>query len=210
MNLIVSACRTLASRPRLRLLHAIYAAPAITVPDLAGAVAQPPAMTSHHLKLLGDFHFIQAVPSGRYVHYHPPAAGATAHPFLQGLQTMVRAVCAAPEPDRIPVQVCDSTPATSWEDVYAALVKLFTTYTHLRRLMILRQLASQGECTAGELSESVGMSADATYRHLDKLNRRNVIASLAAPHGTWCLVPHEGAAYRQQLLALVLRELRPN
>ena len=46
MDLIVAACRTLASRPRLRLLHAIYAAPAITVRDLANAVAQPPAATS--------------------------------------------------------------------------------------------------------------------------------------------------------------------
>jgi len=210
MNLIVTACRTLASRPRLRLLHAIYAAPAITVHDLAGTVAQPPAMTSHHLKLLGDFRFIQAVPSGRYVHYHPPVAGATAHPFLQGLQTLMHAVCAAPEPHCIPVQVCDSAPASSWEDVYAALVNLFTTYTHLRRLLILRQLARQGECTADDLSESIGMSADATYRHLDKLKRRSVIASIAAAPAMWCLVPHEGSACRQQLLALVLRELRPN
>jgi len=208
MDLIVAACRTLASRPRLRLLHAIYAAPAITVRDLANAVAQPPAATSHQLKLLGDFHFIQAVPSGRYVHCHPAVAGATAHPFLQGLQDMMHEVWAAQEPNRIPVQVCDSAPASSWETVYDALEKLFTTYTHLRRLLIVRQLARQGECTAVDLMEAVGMSSDATHRHLAKLQRRGVVASIATVPGKWCLVPHKGDACRQQLLGLVLRELK--
>ena len=208
MSLIVTVCRTLASRPRLRLLRAIHAAPKITVSDLATAVAQSPDTVSHHLKLLCDFHFVRAAPSGRHVYYQPVPDLPSAHPFLRGVGRLLRAVCTATHPCSTPVQVWNKADATSWEEVFAALVELFTTYTHLRRLLILKHLAGNGACSAFELAEQVGMSPVATYRQMDKLKRRGVVASSESAPELWSIRPHKGPDFRDKLLALVLQELR--
>ena len=208
MSLIVTVCRTLASRPRLRLLRAIHAAPKITVSNLATAVAQSPDTVSHHLKLLCDFHFVRAVPCGRHVYYQPGPDLPAAHPFLRGVRHLLQEVCTATHPCRTPVQVCDKADAASWEAVFSALVELVTTYTHLRRLLILKHLTGTGACGAYELAEHVGMSPDATYRHLDKLKRRSVVASSGSTPELWFVRPHKGRNFHDQLLALVLQELR--
>ncbi len=204
MQLIVSACRTLANRLRLRLLRVIHDKPGQPVHVLAAAVKQPPDAVSHQLKLLCDYQFARAAPSGRRVFYHPVASGATSHPFLRGLRELLDEALLAAWKIRTPDKVCEFETGR-WDD---SLLKLFTTYTHLRRLLILRLLDSHGAVTIASVSEQIGMSPDAAYRHLDKLRRRGVVASSGTHPVYWSVVPVTGAALRQRLLACVLRELQ--
>jgi DNA-binding MarR family transcriptional regulator len=198
MDLIVAVCRTLASRPRLRLLRAIYAQPAITVNELAEAVQAAPAFVSHHLKLLSGLHFIQAVPSGRYVHYRPAEAGHLSNPFLRAMHTWLQGTLAP-----------RAEPAMDWKVQADAMVTLFTTYTHLRRLLILRHLARNGACTPVALMAEVGMSAAATNRHLDKLLRRGIVNPSGTVPRTWRLATLEAPAPGRCLWTIIRRELTP-
>jgi DNA-binding MarR family transcriptional regulator len=209
MDLIVTACRVLANPMRLQLLRVIYTRPGLAVRELAAEIAAPPAATSQQLKRLCNFHFIEAVPSGRQVFYRPAGSGTTANQFLRDLHALVSAVMSAKEPNRTPHEVCDSADA-SWDAVQAALMKLFTTYTHLRRLLLLRQLAVGKGDTAVALAERIGMSPDAAYRHLDKLRRRGVVVCSGQPPERWQVATHRGQSCRQKLLALVLRAMRPS
>jgi predicted ArsR family transcriptional regulator len=106
--------------------------------------------------------------------------------------------------------VCDSVPdkTPDWETAFDALFKHVTTYTHLRRLLILRCLAKEETCAAERIRSVVGMSADATRRQLDKLQRRGIIARLPTAGDKWALVRTAQPACRRRLLAIVLRALR--
>ena len=207
MELIVAACRTLASRPRLRLLRALHVRPGQNVSALAAATGQHPDAVSNQLKLLCNYRFARATPSGRHVFYRPATAEATTNPFLRGLRELVDEALDVKNLIRTPLKVCESE-LTAWDEVFEALVKLFTTYTHLRRLLLLRQLARQGVGTAGELAERIGMSLAAAYRHLDKLQRRGVVHGDGLDPVQWRVVACKGAACQQKLLALVLREFK--
>ena len=206
MDLIVTACRALANRTRLRLLHAIYTRPLLAVRELAANIAQAPAATSQQLKLLCNFHFIEAVPQGRQVFYRPAGPEATAHRFLRDLRALLGEVMSAKELNRIPLEVCDKANASN-EAILEALVKLFTTYTHLRRLLLLRQLATGTDTTVTALTERIGMSPDAVYRHLDKLRRRGVVTYQGTLPESWRVSAHRGPTCRERLLTLVLRAL---
>jgi DNA-binding transcriptional ArsR family regulator len=46
-----------------------------------------------------------------------------------------------------------------------------------RRLMLLCMLIEQGECTAGELGEGVGLSPSATSQHLAKMRDEGLVDS---------------------------------
>jgi len=204
MDLIVAACRTLASRPRLRLLRMIHAQPDQTVQGLAANVHLAPEAASKHLKLLMALQLVTARPQGRYVHYSPIRSGVSAHRFLRGLQMFLHKVL-CPEPS-------GGTPAPTalsyWEPIFEALVKMFTTYTHLRRLLLLRRLADRGPCTAEQLADQVRMSFDAVQRHLHKLQRRGVVKATAGTPSRWCLQSDAGTAEQQSLLKLVLHALQ--
>ncbi len=207
MKLIVAAFRTLANRPRLRLLHAIHAQPGITVHALAAAVRQPLYTTSHHLKLLSEYRFIHTQPSGRHVQCQPVQTPTAGNRFLSSLQAWVQDLFAPGDLDRTVVQVCEPGTTPSWEAVFEALVKLCTTYTHLRRLLILREVARRGACSSAELMEAVGMSADATRRQVAKLCRRGLLAADETAPDRWQLAPPAGPDARRQLWSLVRLEL---
>jgi len=58
MQLIVTTCRVLANRPRLRLVQAVFARPDATVQTLAQLLKQPVYTTSHHLHVLSGYRFL--------------------------------------------------------------------------------------------------------------------------------------------------------
>ena len=203
MDLIVAACRVLANRPRLHLLQALQAKPASTVSDLALAVGLPLGVVSHQLKLLGQFHFVQARPSGRYVRYRPANPAQVASPFLRNVLELVQKNLA----DR------NSTLREVWnsraqQKQDEELVKTFTTYTHLRRLLILRQLATRGAYTPADLARLVGMSPPAACRHLAKLQRRGVACFAGPPPHVWRLATQPGKSLQRNLLDIVSHALK--
>jgi DNA-binding transcriptional ArsR family regulator len=203
MDLIVAACRALACRPRLHLLRALQARPASTVNGLAETVGLAPGLTSHQLKLLSNFHFVQAVPCGRYVRYQPAKTGNVSNAFLRETLELLHRTMG--ELNSTPHEVWNSGAQKEKDE---ELMKLFTTYTHLRRLLMLRQLAAKGACSAADLAVQVGMSAAATSRHLLKLQRRGVVRAEAPPPHMWHLVRSAAPALRRNMLDIVLRALK--
>lgn len=153
--------------------------------------------------MLGNFHLVQAAPSGRYVHYQPARTGPVSNGFLRATLLLLQRTLNAQ----------NSTPREVWnsgaqKEKDEELVKLFTTYTHLRRLLMLRHLAVKGSASAADLARHVGMSAAATSRHLLKLQRRGVVSAEGpAPH-RWQLSTHTAPALRRTMLNIVLRALK--
>lgn len=202
MDIIVSVCRVLANRQRLSLLRTIYAQPDATVQVLATAIALPIESASKHLKLLANFRLVEARPQGRYVHYNPGHPRPGGHPFLRdllaGLPTLLKSHCTL-------AQVCNSgAPAAEADE---ALLKTFTTYTHLRRLLLLRYLLNHGSAAAVELAAEIHMSPTAVHRHMRKLQRRAVVAITAGTPLRWVLIRPERTDSRRQLLDIILRSL---
>jgi hypothetical protein len=58
---------------------------------------------------------------------------------------------------------------------YEPLIAALTAYTHPRRIDIVSTLHRTGPRTPEELGVRCGISLAALYRHLDKLDRRNVL-----------------------------------
>jgi DNA-binding transcriptional ArsR family regulator len=126
---------------------------------------------------------------------------------LQDIQALLRDVFASDKPERVLPSLTTATGAASWEAVYEALVKMFTAYTHLRRLMLLRYLARRGACSVEQLCEQLKMSTAAAHRHLRKLRRR----ALVGPTNKallWSFAPPTQLSGQQQLLNCVVRALQ--
>ncbi len=208
MDLIVAVCRALANPSRLALLHVVHTHPEITVQELAHALKVPVDAASKHLKLLGGLHLVRAIPHGRYVKCSPASGSSTTNRFLRHLQVLLKEVMESKDPNRTLAQVCDSVTAPSWEAVWKAMEKVFTAYTHLRRLLLLRFVATHGTGGSTEMAENIGLSADALRRHLDKLERRRLLMATGINEDQWCLAPQTGPAFRRQMLELILRELK--
>jgi DNA-binding MarR family transcriptional regulator len=210
MDLIIAACRALAYQPRLRLLRAIQEQPGITVSNLAAQTGLPMAAVSVHLKLLSSLQLIQRMPSGRHVKCSVAPRGSTKNGFLCGLQALMADWLASGSLNRTLSKVCDCAPqgALRWDTIFDAIRKLVTTFTHLRRLLILRWLATHGAGSPEQLRSGIGMSADAARRQLDKLQRRGIIVRLPSRPGAWTLASAVQPPGRRQLLALVLRAMK--
>ena len=208
METIMAVCRTLANRSRLRLLQTIYAHPRVTVNALAAATGQPLYRVSHQLKLLSNYHLIQKAPSGRRVFCQPVPPRQISNPFLRALQALLCPLLAS-DAVKGPLRSLQlAPPAPSWECVFRALVQTFTTYTHLRRLLILREIAKRGLCSATDIQEAVGMSPQAAERQLEKLCRRHMLVAHAGTPTRWSLALAPSSEFNRKLWDLVRRELQ--
>jgi DNA-binding transcriptional ArsR family regulator len=209
MDLIVAACRALANRHRLELLRAIHEQPGLTIQPLAEQTKLALPVVSRHLKLLRELHLVQMTPRGRHVHCAPPRPGSTSSRFLTDLQKLLRWVLGGGDLNSTLSKVCNSDRPghAGWPAVYAALIAQFTTFTHLRRLLILRWLAQRPAGRPDELAAAIRMSPPAASRHLDKLRRRGVVQATGGPAGGWALRDGTGPPAQRRLLAIVLRGL---
>ena len=203
MDLIVAVCRTLASEPRLHLLRAVQSVPDSTVRDLAASTSLSPDIASQQLKLLGRFQFVRSAPRGRYVYYQPANSRDLSNVFLRDMLTFLHQVPGMR--NSTPCKVWNSDEQEKWGD---ELIKLFTTYTHLRRLLILRHIARDGACTPADLTEYIGMSLTATSRHLAKLRRRGVVCADGKPPCVWRLNQQVEPTLRRALFKIILRALK--
>ncbi|MBM4078812.1 MAG: winged helix-turn-helix transcriptional regulator [Planctomycetes bacterium] len=209
MDLIVKTCRILASRVRLRMLQAIYRSPGITVQDMAKCAGVADFAASKHLKLLADCHLVQTTPSGRYVHCSPPSPRTTSNRFLTDMQELVRELFGE-RANRTPAQVCDWLGASdeTSDAAFSAVIRHVTVYTHLRRLLILREFIREGNRSVEDLIGALNMSPDAAARHLDKLQRRGMVKALADEPSGWKLVAQQVPPFQKALLSAVAKSLK--
>ncbi|MBM4047405.1 MAG: helix-turn-helix transcriptional regulator [Planctomycetes bacterium] len=205
MDLIVATFRALANPVRLRLLLLVHSEPGITVHALAERAKILDHAASRHLKVLAEYRLVHTAASGRYVECFPAREGSTSNAFLRDVQRLLRRLLGGEDLNRTPSKVCDLVEASerTWDAVFAALMKQFTAYTHLRRLMMVRHLALHRPCGMADLVSGIGMSEDACRRHLDKLERR-YLARQAGRGGDWELIKADHRTMRGILLGIVL------
>ena len=213
MDLIVSLFRALANELRLRMFATVHARPGITVSDLGVQLGVPDFLISQHLRVLADMGLLDARPSGRFVHVHPPPATSVRSGLVSSVsQCLAPLLVADRDGNLTPDQVwdsgqhptCDAAPS-----VFARLIFLFTAYTHLRRLLLLRCLAQKGPTPRDTLTEEIGMSSAAAARQLSKLERRGLVTRTQGTGGTWELVASPGTPAQQALHCLVMDVLVP-
>lgn len=154
-------CRVLANQHRLHMLRELIRCPNQTVAQIARSVAVPIPVASLYLRALNARGLLRPTRSGRYVRYHaaPDPRVADAAPLLKALQDAFSSGHRAIE-------------KTLW---------LLTSFTHPRRIMIVKALPRTG-LTLAQLRLATGISHDALTRHLAKLRRRGI---LVVRHGRY-------------------------
>ena len=148
-------CRVLSNAKRLRCLNAILTEPGLTVGETAERASLPENHASECLRALQARGLIAAKRQSRWVRYvpEPDPLVPNARPLLLAMTTALRKRH-RPETD---------------------LIRLLTGFTHPRRLQLLKCLKTEGPRTFDELSRKTQISRQALYRHLAKLEDRNLI-----------------------------------
>ena len=214
MDFTVVLFRALASAARLRLLFLVHSKPSTTVRELAEACGASEQVTSRHLRMLADLGLLDARPSGRAVHLHPPRPEQSRTALSREVVRLVTQVWQRAEGNSTLLRVWNSVAGSEGgapgevEALFQRLVFAFTAYTHLRRLLILRYLADRGATSQERLADEIGMSAPATTRQLAKLHRRGLVTrSGPGAHGPWELAPSPAPPFQRALHAAVMASL---
>lgn len=148
-------CRVLANPRRIACLKAVLKSPGACVGELAALARVGETYASLALRSLQARGLIAARRESRWVRYFPepdplvPAAAAV----LNGLRDAL---------------LCAQWPT---KDV----VRLLTAFTHPRRLTLLSDLQTEGPTTFDALAQACRISPPALYRHLKKLERRQLV-----------------------------------
>ncbi|QBG47473.1 ArsR family transcriptional regulator [Verrucomicrobia bacterium S94] len=146
-------CRVLANEKRLYLLWRLFQAGESGVTHLGEAVGLTEPCTSVYLRALNARGLILPRRQKNFVLYRPQA-----NPEVAGAERLLAALRSAYD-DYMPVP---------------AVIRLVTAFTHDRRIAIVREL-SRGALSELELSVKTGISPQALYRHLRKLEARNFV-----------------------------------
>ena len=164
-------CRVLACQRRLAVLAAVLAKGPVCVKDVARICRMPQNTATQYLRALQSRGLLAANRKSRWVFYVPRADASVQHaePMLAAMKKAI----VQDEPR---------------EEMAAHL----TAYTHPRRIMIARRLAT-GVARLETLAHDTCISVPACYRHLDKLQSRGVVVVDA--RGSWKLAhPATGLA----------------
>lgn len=180
MEFIVQLFRALANHERIKILRLLAVLGEMTVSDIAEALELALPLVSGHLKVLSAAGLVWRRRSGRSVAYRlAERAGNTV--TMTALRTLLEAFRGIAKDKPRTVATADQVDSAVTSD--AALFACFTAFTHPRRLQIIGALSRQKAASAVELSASLSMSRRASERHLEKLERRQVIISSSGDIG---------------------------
>lgn len=151
------SCRALANSKRLALLKTLAESDACTVSDLAHAHRIPVSVCSDYLRILSARGLLRVTRRSRWVYYEVGADADVRHaaPLLAAL--------------------CRTLKRCKDANEIKALRYDLTSFTHPRRIEILRQIFLHTPVTARQLSLRCAISLPALNRHLDKLESRRVV-----------------------------------
>jgi len=147
-------CRTLASKPRLRLLAELFHGGELGVSQVAIRCDMREPDTSLRLRQLQARGLVSARRQGRWTFYSPQA-----NPDVRHAAEIVEAL----RPLRLTSAPC-----------VAGVIRTLTAFTHPRRLNLLQAIA-EGCSHPADLARRCELSRPALYRHLTKMVRRQVI-----------------------------------
>jgi DNA-binding transcriptional ArsR family regulator len=147
-------CRVLANRKRLTILQLLLRDGEQNVQQVARSLRQPIAVTSQYLRMLNARGIIQARRNGRWVFYR---VGANKN--IPSSVRLARALQKALADKKMSI---------------TSLYRIVTTFTHPRRIVIVRCLADM-DLTKEGLHQRTNISRMALARHLQKLVNRGYI-----------------------------------
>jgi DNA-binding transcriptional ArsR family regulator len=172
VEIIAQLFRALANHARIQMLRLLAVLEECSVTDTAAATGQLVSAVSAHFRVLAASGLVWRQRSGRRTLYrlasHP--SRPTTRRTLDALREVFRRVNHTG-----PVQIAQADQSGSPECSDAALFACFTAFTHPRRLQIMRHLAKHPTVCAAELATALRMSTVACHRHLDKLQRRQIV-----------------------------------
>mgnify|MGYP001584433784 FL=1 len=147
-------CRVLANVWRLRILELLFRQPGQSVTRIAARLQIPISLASRYLRDLNARGLLQRSQRGFMVQYAPAANRSI--PYAALLLTALERTYEQPR------------------DAEVSIFRLATAFTHPRRVVIARVLAS-GPLSGAELCRRTGISRSALKRHLKKLRSRGLI-----------------------------------
>lgn len=148
-------CRVLANERRIACLKAVLVKPGGVVGEIAADAHMGEDKASLGLRALQARGLILARRESRWVRYFPepdPLVPAAAS-ILAGIRHAL---------------LCDKLPSHR-------VLHCVTAFTHPRRVAIIKCLQRQGPVSFDQLAKASRMSPTALYRHLNKLERRQLV-----------------------------------
>lgn len=162
-------CRALANVKRLRCLKVVLSEPGVTVGEVAARLAVAENHACEFLRALQARGLIEARRQSRWVRYvpSPDPLVPSARPLMSALRaTLGEGSCKE-----------------------ADMIRVFTAFTHPRRIVIVRELKRARTLSFEDLARATSISPQALYRHLNKLADRGLVAQT---RNGWRLAPGAG------------------
>jgi len=203
---VVALFRAVASDPRLRILRQVDRSRDLTVGELSARVDIPQPLASRDVRVLAGVGLLDARPSGRRVHLFIPKRAAARDDLVGTLNDLLSQLwLGLGEANPTHINVWDwlgidprDEEETEWESVAGRLILFSTAYTHLRRLLLLRELARKGPALQDQLLLQIGMSPSAVSRQLTKLRVRGLVECVSVDNGSrWRLCKPEPVLQRR-------------
>ncbi|MBM3890632.1 MAG: transcriptional regulator [Planctomycetes bacterium] len=174
-EIVIRACRGIASYPRLEIMDFLAAHGETTPTSLASKLGIPLNRISSHLRLLASVGLVQGRRSGGKCYY--TLTSPYGEETLSGrLNKWLRQVLGQGRKNHrgLP-EVRDYPRRRPRDPLHAVIFEAATAFTDLRRLQILRYLETHAEVTVDDLVNKLSMSPDAVSRHTSKLRRRGLV-----------------------------------
>lgn len=154
-DILWKTCRVLANETRLGILRRLMRGSELCVSDVAALETLSEVVASQHLRMLHEYGFLQLRRDGKWAFYK--AVPDPAIPLAASLHPQLQRKLMSADNKQI-----------------AKLIRLFTAFTHTRRIALLSAIAT-GERKFDELVSLCNISGMALHRHLKKLASRNFI-----------------------------------
>ena len=182
-EIIVRVIRTVACLARLRILSHLSRADEMAPTGLARELGMSPDLVCTHLRRLASAGLIQRRRSGVWHHCtarSPYSEQAFSGRLMSWLCEVLRTPAATLKHCEVE-QLRNVRPADLMAKLHNVIFEAATAFTNVRRVQILRRLASGDVLDAQTLSSELSMSESAVSRHTTKLMRRGYVD--AAPAG---------------------------
>ena len=181
-EIVIRLARALASFVRLQVLSRLVAAGETSPTRLGRELQMSLNSLSGHFAKLAAAGLIKRRRSGRWSYcvgdspYNPATLSGRMVAWLRGVLAMPKQTlrdCGDKEAHRLSVEEAQTR-------VHRFVFEAATAFTDLRRIQILRFLATGAEVTAQRMSKKLSMSAAAVSRHTNKLMRRGYLSTAAS------------------------------
>ena len=205
-EIVVRIARAIACVARLRILSHLVRTGETAPTAMAKELRMPLNVLSTHLKLLSGVGLLCRRRSGVWHHCKaesPYTESALSGAVMSWLREALRTPARTLKHCRLR-EVCNAEPTQAERALHDVVFDAATAFTNVRRIQILRRLASRDAVTARTLSQELSMSEAAVCRHTSKLARRGYVDAGPAGRGlAYTLAPKFKTPVHERLFDIV-------